>query len=94
LLAAYASDRDGLTLNASTNVDTTLTELVRCMLDAAGRSDLKPVYRADSRAVKSYTSQKLCYSNKRAAETIGWTPKVSVREGVERYMRWRDSMVE
>ncbi len=92
LLAAYTSDRDGLTLNGSTDVDTTLTELVRCMLEAAGRTDLKPVYKADNRAVKSYTSKKLCYSNKRAAETIGWKPKVSVREGVERYMKWRDSL--
>jgi len=94
LLAAYVSDRDGLTLNASTDVDTTLTELVGHMLDAAGRTDLTPVYREDNRAVKSYSATRLCYTNKRAGETIGWRPKVSVREGVERYMTWRDSIAD
>jgi UDP-glucose 4-epimerase len=94
LLAAYTSDRDGQTLNASTDVDTTLTELVGHMLDAAGRSDLTPVYRADNRAVKSYTAKRLCYTNRRARETIGWSPKVDVREGVRRYIAWRDSLLD
>jgi UDP-glucose 4-epimerase len=92
LLAAYTSDRDNQTLNASTDVDTTLTELVGHMLDAAGRKDLKPVYREDNRAVKSYSAKRLCYTNARAQAAIGWSPKVSVREGVERYIRWRDSL--
>lgn len=90
LLAAYESEASGMTLNVSTDVDTTLTELVGHVLEAAGRTDLKPVYREDTRAVRSYTAAHLRFANQRAKDTIGWAPEVSVRDGVRRFLRWRD----
>ncbi|TDR92880.1 UDP-glucose 4-epimerase [Enterovirga rhinocerotis] len=90
LFAAYTSEAHGLTLNISTDVDTTLTELVGHVLEAMGRPDLAPVYRDDTRAVRSYTATRLRFANRRAAETIGWTPKVSVRAGVKRFVTWLD----
>jgi UDP-glucose 4-epimerase len=90
LLKAFTSDSHGNTLNVSTDIDTNLVGLVEAVLRATGRTDLKPVFREDNRAVKSYTATKLKFSNKRAAETIGWVPEVSVEEGVRRYIAWRD----
>ncbi|WP_224405266.1 NAD-dependent epimerase/dehydratase family protein [Afifella sp. IM 167] len=89
LMMAYASDRSGLTLNISTGVDTTLAEVAEAVLKAAGRTDLKPNFVADERAVTSFSSPKLNFVNDRARETIGWEPQVSVEEGIARFVAWR-----
>lgn len=90
-VAAYTSENSGLAANISTGVDVSLTELVQVILDVAGKTDLRPHYAADDRKVRSSSVTHLRNSFALAREQIGWEPKVSLREGVRRYIAWRES---
>jgi UDP-glucose 4-epimerase len=86
-MAAMTSDRHGLLMNLATGVDSSLTEVVHAVLKVCG-STLKPEYRADTRAVRSAGGTHLGFSRKRAESEIGWVPRVSLEEGIRRYVRW------
>ncbi len=86
-LAAMTSDKHGLLMNLATGVDSTLTEVVHAVLKVCG-STLKPEYRPDTRAVRSAGGTHLGFSRKRAETEIGWVPRVSLEEGIRRYVRW------
>jgi UDP-glucose 4-epimerase len=88
-VAAMNSAAQGHVMNIATGVETTLDQVVALLLAACGAPHLTPEHRADTRAVKSASSDRLRFSRGRAAETIGWAPKVSIEEGIRRYIAWR-----
>ncbi|MDP3139902.1 MAG: GDP-mannose 4,6-dehydratase [Burkholderiaceae bacterium] len=89
-VAAMSSRTSGQMFNVCTGVDTTLTEVVDILLDIAGRRDIKPEYRADTRTVRSSSVNRLNISRAKAEKLLGWTPKVGVREGIARLIKWRE----
>jgi UDP-glucose 4-epimerase len=86
-VAAMASDKHGEVMNLATAVDSTLTDVVQVVLKVCG-SKLEPEYRPDTRAVRSAGGTHLGFSRKRAESAIGWVPRVSLEEGIRRYIRW------
>jgi UDP-glucose 4-epimerase len=89
--AAMASDSSGLVMNLATGVDTTLTEVVRLVLEACGATHLTPEYREDRRAVRSAGGTRLNFSRAKTEREIGWVPRVPLAEGIRRYVAWRES---
>ena len=87
--AAMASRSHGNVLNIATGVDTSLNRVVELLLAACGSPELRPEHREDARAVKSASVSHLGFSRARAERTIGWTPRVTVEEGIRRYVSWR-----
>ncbi|WP_158747846.1 NAD(P)-dependent oxidoreductase [Acidisphaera sp. L21] len=90
-IAAMLNGSGGDVLNLVTGHDTTHNELVRTMLDVQGATALKPIYKADTRAVKSAGGNHLGFSPEKAKRAIGWSAQVSLREGVQLYGAWRDT---
>jgi UDP-glucose 4-epimerase len=88
-LAAVTSDTHGEVLNLATGVDSSLTDVVRTVLKALG-SALEPEYRPDTRAVRSAGGTHLGFSRARAETAIGWVPRVTLEDGIRRYVRWLD----
>lgn len=86
-VAAMSSDEHGLVMNLATGVDSTLTEVVHAVLKVCG-STLKAEYRPDTRVVRSAGGTHLGFSRKRAESAIGWIPRVSLEDGIRRYVRW------
>jgi UDP-glucose 4-epimerase len=91
-MAAMAGDASGLVLNLATGVDTTLTDVVRLVLEACGATHLTPEYREDRRAVRSAGGTRLNFSRAKAEREIGWVPRVPLAEGIRRYVAWRESV--
>jgi UDP-glucose 4-epimerase len=89
--AAMSSKSHGHLLNIATGVDTTHTRVAEIVLEACGARNLKPEYRADTRAVKSSASARLNFATAKAERDIGWKAKVPVAEGIRRYIAWRKS---
>jgi UDP-glucose 4-epimerase len=89
-LAAMAEGKGGQVMNLVTGVDTTHTEVVRTVLDVCG-STLTPEYRPDNRAVRSAGGTHLGFSRAKIERELGWTPRVPFREGVRRYVTWREA---
>ncbi len=88
-MLAMASPSQGNVLTIATGVDTTLNRVAALLLEACGAAHLAPEHRADTRAVKSASVARLGFSRTRVEQTIGWTPEVSVGEGIRRYVAWR-----
>lgn len=88
-IAAMLNGEGAQVFNLCTGVDTTHTDLVRTILEVCN-SKLEPEYREDTRAVKSAGGDHLGFSPAKAAKEIGWTPAVSLREGVARTIAWRE----
>ena len=86
-LAAMASAQHGEVMNLATGVDSSLTEVVHTVLRVCG-SGLQPEYRADARAVRSAGGTHLGFSRAKAEAVIGWAPKVSLEDGIRRYVAW------
>ncbi|MEZ5881356.1 MAG: NAD-dependent epimerase/dehydratase family protein [Nitratireductor sp.] len=89
--AAYASQSSGHVMNISTGTDISLNELVSVILELSGAKGIKPEYRHDDRKVRSSSVNHLRNSFEAASEAIGWQPRVSLREGVKRYIDWRET---
>lgn len=89
-LAAMASAKSGAVMNLATSVDSTLTDVVQAVLRICG-SALEPEYRPDTRAVRSAGGDHLGFSRGKAEATIGWVPKVSLEDGIRRYIAWRET---
>jgi UDP-glucose 4-epimerase len=90
-VAAMTSAAHGHAMNIVTGIDTTHTRVAEIMLAACGAKNLRPEYRPDNRPVKSSASAHLNFSRAKAQREIGWTPKVSIEDGVRRYVAWRRS---
>jgi UDP-glucose 4-epimerase len=88
-LAAMASAQHGEVMNLATGVDSTLTDVVQAVLRLCN-SSLRPEYRPDTRAVRSAGGNHLGFSRAKAEAIIGWVPRISLEEGIRRYIAWRE----
>ncbi len=86
---AMHSAAHGHAINIATGVDTTATQVAGIALRLCGRSDLKPQYREDRRAVRSAAGTRLGFSRDKAAREIGWEPQVGIEEGMRRLLAWQ-----
>lgn len=89
-LMAMASDVTGESFNVATGKATTLNRIVEIVAGVLG-SDLKPEYRETAGQVRVTTSGVLDFSVAKIERMLGWTPQVSIEEGIERLVRWRQS---
>ena len=88
-VAAMGGVSQGNVMNIATGVHTTLNRVVEIVLDACDASHLRAEHRQDTRAVKSASLDHLHLSRARAEREIGWTPKVTIEDGIRRYIAWR-----
>jgi UDP-glucose 4-epimerase len=88
---AMHSAAHGQAFNIATGVDTTHTQVAETALRLCGRSDLKPEYRADRRAVRSAAGTRLGFTRDKAARELGWEPKVSIEDGMRRLLAWQQT---
>lgn len=77
----------GQSFNIVSGVDTSLNEIVAILKKITG-SKLEPEYRDDPSKVRFTVTKSLSYSRAKAAELLGWEPKVGVEEGIRRLVAW------
>jgi UDP-glucose 4-epimerase len=88
-VAGMASKIHGKTFNTVTGVDTTHTRVAEIVIDVCNAKHLKPEYKPDTRAVTASASAHLGLSRARAERELPWVPKVSIEDGIRRYIAWR-----
>jgi UDP-glucose 4-epimerase len=86
---AMRSGVSGEAFNIATGKAHSLNEIARTIL-AVANSNLEPEYRAESSKSLLPTSTRLHFSREKAQRMLGWTPEVSLEEGVRRYIAWRE----
>lgn len=89
-VAAMLNGAGGNVLNLVTGRDSTLTEVATTLLDVCGVKGVEPVYREDVRKIKTAGGNHLGFSPAKAKEKISWSAQVDLREGLRRYVAWRD----
>lgn len=89
-IAAMLNGEGGEVLNLVTGVDTTLVELANAMIEVCG-STRKPVFREDTRALRSAGGDHLGFSVEKTRSKIDWVSGIPLREGLGRYVAWRKS---
>ncbi|MBI3991691.1 MAG: NAD-dependent epimerase/dehydratase family protein [Candidatus Lambdaproteobacteria bacterium] len=87
-LMAMEAQASGESCLVATGISTNINDIVRILLQQCG-SKLKPEYGEDTAAVKSAASSDISFSNEKARRLLGWTPQVSIEEGVRRLIAWR-----
>ncbi|HEX9843043.1 MAG TPA: NAD-dependent epimerase/dehydratase family protein [bacterium] len=87
-LMAMEAKASGEACLVATGVSTTINDIVRILLRECG-STLEPEYGEDTGAVKSAASSDISFSNEKARRLLGWTPQVSIEEGIRRLIAWR-----
>jgi len=92
-VAAMLNGAGGDVLNLVTGVDSTLTTVAETLLDVCGAKGIAPVYREDTRKIKTAGGNHLGFSPEKAKQKIGWSAAVPLREGLRRYVAWRDAKV-
>ena len=90
-VAAMLNGNGAQVLNLVTGVDTTHTELAQAMLEVCGATFLKPVYRDDTRAIRSAGGDHLGFSPAKAKAAINWSAAVPLRDGLRRFTAWREA---
>jgi UDP-glucose 4-epimerase len=90
-VASMLNGTGGDVLNLVTGKDSTLTEVAHTLLDVCGVTGVQPVYREDSRQIKTTGGNHLGFSPDKAKSKISWSAQVDLREGLRRYVAWRDS---
>lgn len=86
-LAAMTSAQHGHVMNLATGVDSSLVDVVQTVLRVC-QSTLEPEYKEDTRAVRSAGGTHLGFSPAKAKAMIGWVPRITLEEGVRRYVAW------
>lgn len=89
-VAAMASPVSGEILNVATGVATTVTRIVEILQDIAG-TELEPSYSDAGSGVRSTTGSQLNFSRQKIEAMLGWTPNVSIEDGLRRLIAWRRS---
>lgn len=90
-VAAMRNGTGGHAFNIGTGVDTCLTRIVELVIEASGVRGVEPEYVPDTRTVRSSVLTKIGFSPEKAARLLDWRPKVSIEEGIRRYVTWRES---
>ncbi|MCA8906566.1 MAG: NAD-dependent epimerase/dehydratase family protein [Rhodospirillaceae bacterium] len=89
-LMAMDSEVTGESFNVATGTATSLNRLFEIVAGIVG-SDLTPEYSAKGGAVRTAVASSLDFSVEKIERMIGWTPTVSIEDGIERLIRWRQS---
>lgn len=76
-LIAAASKGDGMTINIGTGVQTSVNQLYWAMAGICGVTQA-PVYEPP----RTGELQRSCLDNSRAGEVLGWSPRVSMEDGL------------
>jgi UDP-glucose 4-epimerase len=92
-LSAMESDVSGDSFNVVTGRSISLNQLVKIILDKMG-SDLQPEHKAIEGKIRATTSSRLSFSNKKIADRLGWRPSISIEEGIERVLRWTQTVAD
>ena len=86
-LIAMGSDVSRESFTVCTGVSTTLNRLVQIILDLTG-SDLQPEYRTPAGKIRATVSKTLKFSNRKLERMLGWTPEISMEDGIARMVEW------
>lgn len=87
IAAAGVSDRAvGETINVGNGKEVTVNELARVVTEVVGRPDLEAEHH-DSRPGDVL---RLYADSTKAADVLGWTPQVSLAEGLEKLLAWHE----
>lgn len=89
-LSAMVSEQSGHVMNLATGIDSSLVDVVHTVLRVC-QSNLQPDYRPDTRAVRSAGGTHLGFSPAKARAIIGWTPGVTLEDGIRRYGSWLEA---
>lgn len=87
-LMAMESEVSRESFTVATGTATTLNRLVEIILRIAG-SDLEPEYKTLPGKVRATTSKTMHFSNEKIARMLNWKPEISIEDGIERLIRWR-----
>jgi UDP-glucose 4-epimerase len=88
---ALESAATDVAINTSGPAPITTLELVTLIADLAGRSDLKPELIApDPNKVRLTSGGAFRIDHAAAMTAIGWAPKVDMRDGLGRLIKWLD----
>ena len=90
-LIAMESDVSGKSFNVATGRSTSLNQLVKIILDNMG-SSLEPEHKKFEGKIRATVSSTLNFSNKKVIDTLGWRPSISIEEGIERVIRWTETV--
>lgn len=84
---AQADQAIGKVVNLGRGEDISIGDLAQLIGDVMG---IRPIIEEDTHRVRPQASEvnRLLASNALAAELTGWTPKVSLREGIEKTVAW------
>jgi len=88
-LLAMSSAASGAGMNVASGVDTSQNRVVELVIEAC-RSSLQPEYPTDPTKLLMPQQTRQGYSRARAKELIGWEPRVSIEEGINRLVTWLD----
>ncbi|KRR15052.1 NAD-dependent epimerase/dehydratase family protein [Bradyrhizobium retamae] len=92
---ALESDATDVVVNTSGPEPITTLELVRLVADLSGRPDMEPeLVRPDPGKVRLTSGGAFRIDHAAAKNAIGWAPEVSMREGLKRFLAWRDRTEE
>lgn len=87
IAAAGVSERAvGETINVGNGKEVTVNELARVVTEVVGRPDLEAEHH-DSRPGDVL---RLFADSTKAADVLGWTPQVSLAEGLEKLLAWHE----
>ncbi len=85
--AAVSPAARGQTVQLGSNSEISVGELVEAIGRIMGKS-LKPVAEEGRRRPKASEVERLFASNRRAKELLGWQPRVSISQGLEKTIAW------
>jgi len=91
--AAQSPDVIGETFNLGTGFEIRVGDLAQEIIDLIGKPVKIEVEPARLRPVKSEV-QRLLSDNRLAANYLGWSPSISLREGLKRTIQWISSHLE
>ena len=83
-LCADCPDPKGRPLNICSGEGTTINQVVRRILDAAGRPDLEPEYLPPRQG----EAEQIRGDNTQAKELLGWESKVPMEKGLVEFVEW------
>jgi UDP-glucose 4-epimerase len=55
-------------------------------------SSLEPEHKKMEGKIRATVSSTLQFSNKKIIDTLGWRPSISIEEGIERVIRWTETV--
>ena len=86
LLAERIQEIRGEAFNAGPNAPLSVRALVELILRLAGRTDLTP--QVLGRGTPHGEIDRQCLDGRKARERLGWTPRISLEDGVQRALAW------